>query len=155
MQQRISVLAFTASCVSAAYVRQQANSQREVTALERDRRKGERTPRFELEIKDVNNDFTYFRLWLTLASTEPLDSVTVELPTQSIIQFVEDVAGVRDPATASSWQRLTVGQRVAWRVRIADGAKENETVLVHCTTGTDRWATRVPVAIPATNLGTF
>lgn len=152
----VSVLAFLVSAASAAYARRQALAQDEATAIERERRHVERTPTFESRIEDVNSDFRFFRLWVTLSSGEPLDSIAVELPAECSFRFADSVSGVRDPRHAESYQgAIGPGERVCWRVELRHSAKERESLFIRSTSGTGHWTNRVMVDVPPTNIGLF
>lgn len=152
----VSALALVISGVSVVYTRSQSIAQNEATAIERERRQAERTPNFEVEIEDVNNDFTFFRLWVRLVSNESLDSIAVELPEECSFRFVSDTSGVNDPRRAQSYQGvIEPGERVAWRVELAEPVRAPEAFYVRSTAGSAQWAERVTIELPPTNLGIY
>jgi len=146
----LSILALLVSGLSAWYARTQAHAAKEATAIERDRRHGERAPHFDAEIEDVNGDGGFYRLWITVTSEEALDDVSVELPPACSFGFTPGIHGVSDSRHADSYEgEIEPGGRACWRVELVpDHHKDREKVLVSARRGTGKWSRQVPVEVP-------
>lgn len=124
----VSVLALLAAGASAWYAREAAR-------IDGQRRHAERTPTFLAEVQDVNGNGEFLRLWLTLASVEVMERITVELPDPCSFRFTSNVAGVADDRHASSYEGAVLpGGRVCWRVEpVGDLRLQGEKVLIRST----------------------
>lgn len=116
----LSIVAVVLAGASAWYTRSQAKwtkrgalESSRLTSIEAARRHDERRPTLEASVEDVNGDMGFLRLQVVLASSEPIDSVTVRIRPSQGVRFTPGVSGVPaigDGLTARSYS----GQITKW-----------------------------------------
>jgi hypothetical protein len=147
----ISILALLTAGASALYTKQQAQAARQTTAIERERRHEERTPRFDARVESVSG---WFRLWLRLDTTRPIARLTCRLVEADGITFGHSQNGVAPDAPApikeASWsETLEQGDSACWKVELEDEHQTDVRLRVQCRDQQgEEWQVTVPLSVP-------
>jgi hypothetical protein len=148
----LSSLAILIAAASAVFTKSGRDETRQLRRIEDDRRHDERRPALHAELEDVDGG-EWHRLWLVLESSEPLDSVGVEILDKADVSFADDQMGVKlgaGPTTVAAWNGLPVGvKEAAWRVVIGRDAPESIRLRTTPSIGGESWLVLLTVPVPS------